>query len=407
MAKQSRNSEKQPIQAGVVTTSDKRVITIRALEGGILFEADVKFPERLERLAQEWSYVLRARSRWTADPELRKSIAARALADLGSVGILPQQVQSLASADRIEVELHDWNRQDPKESRIHEAAAEVPWEYLISAATRSEGRFRPLLISRLFSNGMSAVTPSPPRSVLFVESAPGRIEELYEFDDEEERISAAVGAAEKPAKYWKILATPQVSELKEAVENTNWEAIHVTGVDTHQAGWFIEDFYADLKKNKPDIFKALIDATGRLQDGMILRQGRESELPVLYDELAQILTGATPPRIVTLNLYYSGARIARELIRAGAHVALGFLDEINDELAELFFQAFYWQWCHPQNDVLSIPDAFLKAWEKMGGSELHGTSIVIWMGRSVFAPQADTRIKIRRSKPSTRKKVAR
>jgi len=111
-----------------------------------------------------------------------------------------------------------------------------------------------------------------------------------------------------------------------------------------------------MKEQNESLFNSLLDSAQRLRDGMILREGREAELPVLYDELAGLLVGPTPPRIVTLNLYYSGARIARELVRNKAHVALGFLDEIDDELAELFFQEFYWNWCHPtKEEVLSVP----------------------------------------------------
>jgi hypothetical protein len=40
-----------------------------------------------------------------------------------------------------------------------------------------------------------------------------------------------------------------------------------------------------------------------------------------------------------LNLFYSGAHTAREMVAKGAYAALGFLDEIDDELCELFFQA--------------------------------------------------------------------
>jgi hypothetical protein len=82
-----------------------------------------------------------------------------------------------------------------------------------------------------------------------------------------------------------------------------------------------------------------------------------------------------------LNLYYSGARTARELVRRGVYAAIGFLDEINDEFAEHFFQAFYWAWCHGNE---TISDSFLKAWGAMDGDRLHGTAIVIWLGRSAL-----------------------
>jgi hypothetical protein len=393
-----QNSDREATPASLPAKrngSDQPVITIHAGNRTEMFTQKVTRAAPLARLAQEWSYILRARSRWAGDAELRKSLGARALDDLERVGIPRAFVQNLASVNNIEVELHDWNPKDADVSQIHEAASEVPWEYLISAGTRAEGRFRSLLISRLFCNGTAAVKPSPPRSVLFVESAPGRLDDVYGFDDEEERIRAAVDATGPHDKRMTILKTPQISELSKEIRKKKWEAIHVTGIDTHQAAWVVKDFYKDFPKKKSDIWMEITKSTDRLYDGMILREGRESERPVLYDKLAEMLVASTPPRIVTLNLYYSGARTARELVRAGAHAALGFLDEIDDELAELFFQAFYWEWCHPKPDVLSIPDAFSSAWDKMRGDGLHGTSIVIWMGRSVFETGGATRKDIR------------
>lgn len=399
MAKQSGSTQPSG------NSASGRIATIRA--AGVP-DTSVTHPQQLPRLAQEWTYLLRVRSRWASDVELRKSIAKRAVEGLESVGVSLERLRELAKADRIEIELHDWNRQEAQICAIHEAACEIPWEYLLSSGTRAEGRYNSVFISRLFDNGLARVRPHPPTSVLFVESAPGRFKDKYEFEDEEDRISAAVGAPNKPDddKYRTILRTPQKSELADKVGGANWEAIHVTGIDTHQAGWVIDDFYVDMKKKNKPLFESLIDSAGRLADGMILRQGHESELPVLYDELAKVLVGPTPPRIVTLNLYYSGARIARELVRNKAHVALGFLDEIDDELAELFFQAFYWNWCHGENNkILSIPDAFLKAWEAMPLDKVHGTSIVIWMGRSVFEPGSKS-ISKTASKPSPARKKA-
>ena len=87
-------------------------------------------------------------------------------------------LERLSTVVHIEVELHDWDPQDAEAARIGEAASQIPWEYLISTATRAEGRYQPLLITRLFRNGGAAVAP-PPELVLFIESAPGRLEDLY------------------------------------------------------------------------------------------------------------------------------------------------------------------------------------------------------------------------------------
>jgi hypothetical protein len=385
-----RNAKKQASKPPATpANSGKEFVTIRAQNGALV--ATLNNPERLPRLTQQWNYILRARARWASNPDLRAEIADRAREDLNSIGVHRDFLRQLALVDRIEVELHDWDRSDTDTTRIHEAAAEFPWEYLISAATRSEGRFQSLLITRLFRNGSPAVIPRPPEQVLFVESAPGRLKDTYVFGDEEDRIRAAVGATGPSEDDMLIKKTPQISELREEVKKDKWDAVHVTGIDAHQAGWFVKGFYEVFPKEKPAIWNDISTASGRLLDGMVLREAGESERPVRYDGpdgLADILVSSKkPPYVVTLNLFYSGAHTARELVAKGAYAALGFLDEIDDELCELFFQAFYWAWCRPQKDntPLTIPEAFQAAWEKMRSSDrLHGTSIVIWMGRSIF-----------------------
>ena len=175
-----------------------------------------------------------------------------------------------------------------------------------------------------------------------------------------------------------------------------WDAIHVTGVETHQVAWLIDGFY-DAVARKADV----IDKSDQLHDGMIFRGDYDSELPVRYDELADLLgKSRTPTKVITLNLYYSGARTSRELVRRGALAALGFLDEIDDEFAERFLQAFYWAWCHNRK---SIATAFLDAWEVMDGDRMHGTSIVIWLGSSMAGLETTQR-KVA-AKPAAKKRT--
>jgi hypothetical protein len=359
------------------------IVRIRIrLEGRVLVEP-VTRDAPVERLAQEWAYILRSRKRWVDDHAIRRWFRDRAIDDLERLGVSREYVERMASCKHIEVELVDWNRNDPTANRMHEAAADLPWEYLLSAATRAVGRFDSILITRLFKNNTIAqIAPSPAR-VLFIESAPGRIEDEFDFEPERERIQAAVNPdtpAAGATRKLHIAATQSVSQLSKTVRDGKWDAIHVTGLDTHQMAWVFEDFYD--RDHRADL-KRVIDASGNVRDGMILREPPVAELPVPYDELADVIVNQkNPPSLVTLNLYYSGARIARELVNRGANAALGFLDEIDDDLAERFFQSFYREWCKPDN--LTIPEAFLKAWHKMSGNGLHGTAIAIWMGHSVF-----------------------
>jgi hypothetical protein len=340
------------------------------------------------RMAMHWGYILRVRTRWAGNADMRDYFGTKAIEDLAALGIGREIVERFASAAHIEIELYD---QGAAAAPILDAASEIPWEYLLSSATRCVGRFESLLVTRCFSND-STIRPNRPRNVLFVESAPGRIKQKYNFEDEETRIVAAVNVRENNGL--KFAKTEPFSKLKATLRSKAWEAIHVTGVDTHQVAWLIEDFYTAVAR-KADV----IDKSDRLNDGMILRGDHDSELPVRYDELAALLVEPKEhPHVITLNLYYSGARTARELVKRGVYAALGFLDEIDDEFAELFFQAFYWAWCH---DNRSIPDAFLDAWSKMDGDRMHGTSIVIWLGRSMVG-QSDT--SARRSAPAKKTK---
>jgi hypothetical protein len=352
------------------------LVTIRAQDdNGQLIEEFLsgKAAQTIVRMALRWGYILRVRTRWAGNSDMREYFASKAVEDLAELGLGRDTVQRFASVSHIEIELFNRQPAEPKANPVFEAASEIPWEYLLSAATQSVGRFQSLLVTRCFSNN-STIRPTRPRNLLFVESAPGRIKEQYGFDDEEKRIVAAVNV--KGEKGVEFSRTEPFSKLKDKLHSRAWEAIHVTGVDTHQIAWLIEDFYRAVAR-KADV----IDKTNRLHDGMILRGDYDSELPVRYDELAGLLLESQePPHVITLNLYYSGARTAREMVRRGAYAALGFLDEIDDEFAERFFQAFYWAWCHRRR---SIPAAFLDAWATMDGDRMHGTGIVIWLGRSM------------------------
>ena len=118
---------------------------------------------------------------------------------------------------------------------------------------------------------------------MFVESAPGRLKDTYVFGDEEDRIRAAVGATGPSEDDMLIKKTPQISELREEVKKDKWDAIHVTGIDAHQAGWFVKGFYDVFPKEKSAIWGDISTASGRLLDGMVLREAGESERPVRYD----------------------------------------------------------------------------------------------------------------------------
>ena len=390
MAKRQQRRRKSTAAASKRKADPQAVITIRTLIRDRVIEQTVSQTAPFQRLAEEWTYILRSRTRWADDPGLRLSIRDRALGDLERVGVPRAFMKKLATTSHVEIELHHWKAGDSRLDAIYEAAAEVPWEYLISTGTKGVGRFHTLLVTRLFRNGSPTVIPGPPERVLFIESSPGRFEDVYDFKQERDRIRAAVGADGRSGETdsahatMDVSATENLTQIKRRVRGTDWDVLHVSGLDTHQALWYLDSLYDELKDEKPAVWKKIIDPLDRVRDGMILRESNVAELPVPYDELASALIDPDhPPWLVTLNLYYSGARIAREMVARGARTTLGFLDEIDDDLAERFFQAFYWAWCRP-GGAFAIAHAFVEAWRKMKSDRLHGTAIVIWMGMSVF-----------------------
>ncbi len=59
-----------------------------------------------------------------------------------------------------------------------------------------------------------------------------------------------------------ISATQKLSDLKKRVRGTAWDVLHVTGVDTHQATWFIDTLYDELA-GKRTIWNSIVDPSGR------------------------------------------------------------------------------------------------------------------------------------------------
>lgn len=329
----------------------------------------------IARLTAEWSYTLRQRSRWAHDKDLRTVVGEYAVATLGQLGITEDDVSTLARAARLEVELFDPSAGVSAE--VSAAASEFPWEYVLSSATRERARAQPVLITRLLRRTPSGRAGSPREATLtVVTSAPGRIGDIYSFETEVERLAHAVeSTADKlgfpaprtpPRPTLKQLAAHLLRGTRGAARSKP-RFVHVSGVDPNQAAALV-----------PGIFDDYPEAPA---DGLLLSGQQRREEVVDAVHLAEALVpGAAPPALVTLNLHYSAARTAREVMRRGAGACLGFMDAIPDEVAEYFFTVFYAE-CHREKEMSGIPRAFQRAWDQLAdqGHDLHGTGVVLWL----------------------------
>ena len=223
-----------------------------------------------------------------------------------------------------------------------------------------------LLLTRLFRNGMPGAA-SPRRSLCcWLKARRVGSKEIYEFGEEEDRIRVAVDATDAREGHMKILNTPELSELAGNAHRRNWEAIHVTGVDTHQAGWLLEGFYENFRER----IRALEGASQflrRVCDGMILRERREIECrSVTTVSPGRWSAPDAPPRMVTLNLYYSGARIARELVSRGRACRAWVSRRDRGRAGGTFLPGILLGLVSPGFRTTPFPMRSFETWKKMG-----------------------------------------
>jgi hypothetical protein len=340
--------------------SEAAVVELRIAAGESGVIAKVSANPELTRQAADWMYVLRNRSRWAGDDDYRSALSDRAVKTLCKLGIGEETIRGIVTADwrHVELKFTEPNATNGLTPEAADSASAFPWEFVLSVATRKMGRSRPWLVTRTLGLPQAQVTAGG--DLLFLESAPGRLKGLYSFESERMRLKAAVG------QDWKTLRSPTLAKLSDRVGSSSPYIIHVSGTDNHQAARLLDDFY----KTPP-------------KDGIVMSGSEKAET---FVDFAGKLVGPRPPALVTLNCYYSATRTARECVRRGAHAAIGFFDEVDDDLAEYFFQAFYWAWKGLNNSVDTLPRAFGHTWNLMKnrGQDLFGTGIVLWLASSAF-----------------------
>src|SRR5277367_6882943 len=89
--------------------ADGRLIAIRALgDNNKPIEALVlaKSAGTIARMAMQWGYILRVRTRWAGDADMREYFGTKALDDLAELGIGRDTIQRLASVKHIEIKLY-------------------------------------------------------------------------------------------------------------------------------------------------------------------------------------------------------------------------------------------------------------------------------------------------------------
>ncbi len=385
-----RSSKKPAAKRSSAVAGPKPTPLVQLRAGDLSFDSNAQTALEIVRLSTEWSYTLRMRSRWSHDDDLRSVIAEDAVEALDQLGFDATTIQQLVGSERLQVVLADTAEYSSFSTEVIDAAFSFPWEYVLSAATRCLGRTQGVLITRCLADG------KPPRAddigagtLTIITSAPGRIAELYGFDSEVLRLCHAVSVQDPSALVFPPTDAPHrmaarstrsaLAAYMKSLPAHQARFVHVSGVDPIQAASLVPELYQDPEQVRAGGIMMARDARAE-SDGDSSDITREQVVSAAALAEALIADGNPAPALVTLNLHYSGAQTAPDMLRRGALSSIGFLDTIPDEVAEYFFTVFYRE-CQHETSLTGIANAFGRAWAQLDeqGHDLHGTGIVLWM----------------------------
>jgi hypothetical protein len=332
-----------------------------------------------EKAAMRWRYKMRQRQRWSTNEELAVKMEAEAAEQLKELGITDEHLKELSGTSQaqasdasgfvhslIEVaipwrgEARDWW------ARI------MPWEFIISAATKKyRARRKRVVVRRLVvSNDKTSSTTraTAPKSFAILKAAPGKISYEYDFSEEERLVASSLKSINQQDLHKDCGVDPPLETIAAwCRKTTNRPGIlHITGVDT---------FYCAEILNIPVSAK----------DGLFLAGNKQPYDAVDAERFAKEMFGAYQPNLVAFNLWNSGARMAPLAIAHGAQAAIGFEDTFDDSVAERFYAQFYrlyseYRWLTGK--------AFFDAIKVIGplSQRTRGSSIILWTRDSLLVP---------------------
>jgi hypothetical protein len=130
----------------------------------------------------------------------------------------------------IPFEASDLNPRKTKVSPI-ESALMMPWEYVLSAATKKYRVKNALCVVRHVDGNDSATERfRTAKGFCFVESAPGEFAKHFDFSPERELVEGAFGRQ----RLVELPANPTIDELTSTLKSNSPEVLHFRGVDSRQ-----------------------------------------------------------------------------------------------------------------------------------------------------------------------------
>lgn len=244
---------------------------------------------QIQKLAIEWTHVVRNRARWVETPSLKAREDENARELLAKLGISEADRRFLATAGSVRVTVPYRSEEQFWEARI------LPWEIVLPSATR-DLRTGSLVVTRALRRANRANQKASYRRVLFVESAPGRLATEWEFKEERRLVQHY----SHPEGFQHVVS-PTRAVLASAVRKHRPDIVHLAGFDTHQGLELVKDPRAES-----------------VLDGYLLADDRLGVDPVPAAELAEILSGTPRPGTRLLQLLELGGK-SGAAARCGGH----------------------------------------------------------------------------------------
>lgn len=342
---------------------DSDAVVLRTIANGRPVELPLTRLHELFRLSRTWATLVSNRQRFTADS--MKQLRDQSRAQLAALGVEPGFLKLMADAGVVEVSIPYVAEERGWERRT------MPWESMLSYATKELRGERHLCVVRHLVRSGAPPPPAvsgPPEPALLFSSAPGRLGEVYSFENELRLVQSALQPGVAPGAF---LCERNLleSELAQLVHTDRPALLHLTGLDAHQG--------------------ATLLGLGRDEtrhDGFYFNTPQREPAAVGVSRMAEIVTdrGTHAPRLVAYNCYFSGSRLAAMAVARGARAAIGFQDSVDDTAAERFFTVLYTHW--RRENWSNLLGAFMAARNEIAAanrqlpSERQGGDVVLWTG---------------------------
>lgn len=364
--------------------------------------------------AREWNSRMRDRNRWIGDEKLRTEVTELSRTHLAELNVDESKIVTLARAKIIEIledaagsnaetdlsrgiwgtlaKLGHW----VKTALLTIGSREVrrmPWESLLTMAVGKFQTHERLLVYRRLGGlpDRQGTFALDPLKALFVESAPGKLWDVYDFAQEFKAVQTYLKGVSLERQ-----TNLSLEELRAHVERTQPSIIHLCGVDGYQGFGILENpAEGDAGGPIDQVFETHPSAVGptvenpgtekrispsaRPQEGVYFSSESGKPSIVSPEDLAKALcAGNKKPLLVTYNVYNSSARLAAATVTNGAAAAIGFQDFIDDTVSEIFFANLFLAWSGKRGTPLL--NAFREAVRELDPylDKVRGSGVTLW-----------------------------